>query len=79
MRKSDRERTIFTTHSTTNSPQKHHVPHTLFSKTPCKIHPPPRQRKKSRARKKRPGKKPGRCLKIRDLRVDPGQFPYTAA
>jgi hypothetical protein len=34
--KSDRQSTTFTTHSTTNSPSKHHVLPPVFAKTPCK-------------------------------------------
>jgi hypothetical protein len=33
--------TTFTTHSTTISPQKHHVLHTIFPKNPCKNTYPP--------------------------------------
>jgi hypothetical protein len=34
--KNDRQRTSFTTHFTTTSPQKHHAKHALFAKTPSK-------------------------------------------
>jgi hypothetical protein len=34
--KTDHQSTTFTTHSTTNSPQKHHVLTPVFAKTPCK-------------------------------------------
>jgi hypothetical protein len=35
--KSDRQLTSFTTHFTTNSPQKHHAEQHVFSKTPAKM------------------------------------------
>jgi hypothetical protein len=35
--KNDRQLTSFTTHSTTNSPQKHHAKHALFAKTSSKM------------------------------------------
>jgi len=35
-RKIDHQQTIFTTHSTTNSPQNNHAEHHVLSKTPCK-------------------------------------------
>jgi len=35
-RKIDHQQTIFTTHSTTNSPQKHHHFVVQFGKNPCK-------------------------------------------
>jgi hypothetical protein len=45
MRKSDRQLTIFTTHFTTISPQKHHILHRISSKTPCKTATPPQKKK----------------------------------
>jgi hypothetical protein len=43
--KSDRQNTIFTKHSTTNSPQKHHDLPPQFLKNPCKNTTPPHQKK----------------------------------
>jgi hypothetical protein len=52
MQKSDRPLTIFTTHSTTISPQKHHAfPH-IFCKNPCKTPSPPQQEKGRTKQKK---------------------------
>jgi hypothetical protein len=42
--KSVRQLTTFTTHFTTTSPQKDHVLHALFPKTPCKTSTPPQQK-----------------------------------
>src|SRR6202035_673391 len=44
-RKRDHQRTIFTTHFTTKSPQKNHDFSPQFPKTPCKNATPPRRKK----------------------------------
>jgi hypothetical protein len=52
MRKSDRQRTSFTTHFTMISPQKHHILHRISSKTPAK-QPLHHNRKKQKKSKKK--------------------------